>query len=44
MATTYLTFELWITITGIYLLLALSLSLVLAWIESRLRYDRLLGS
>jgi polar amino acid transport system permease protein len=29
MATTYLTFEVWITITGVYLLMALSLSLVL---------------
>jgi polar amino acid transport system permease protein len=37
MATTYLTFEIWITITGIYLLMALSLSLVLRRVESRLR-------
>jgi polar amino acid transport system permease protein len=44
MATTYLTFELWITITGIYLLMALSLSLIVSRIESRLRADRFLGS
>jgi len=37
MATTYLAFEVWITITGIYLFLAVSLSLALRRVESRLR-------
>ena len=35
MASTYLTFEVWITITGIYLLMALSLSLALRRVENR---------
>lgn len=37
MASTYLTFEIWITITGLYLLLTLSFSLAVSALESRLR-------
>jgi polar amino acid transport system permease protein len=37
MASTYLTFEIWITITGLYLLLTLSFSLAVSVLESRLR-------
>jgi len=36
MSATYLTFEIWITITGLYLLLTLTLSLAVARIEARL--------
>ena len=41
MASTYLTFEVWITITGIYLLMALSLSLALRRLENHLREGRI---
>ena len=37
MASTYRTFEIWITITGLYLLLTLSCSLAISKIENRLR-------
>jgi len=37
MATTYLTFEIWITITGMYLILTLACSLTLAKLENTLR-------
>jgi len=37
MATTYFTFEIWITITGLYLLLTLSCSLAVERLEIRLR-------
>ena len=37
MATTYLTFEIWITITGMYLILTLACSLTLAKLENALR-------
>jgi polar amino acid transport system permease protein len=37
MSTTYLTFEIWITITGMYLILTLACSLTLAKLENALR-------
>lgn len=37
MSATYLTFEIWITVTGLYLLLTLSLSLAVGRLEIRLR-------
>ncbi len=37
MASTYLTFEVWITITILYLSLTLSLSLAFGWIEARVK-------
>jgi polar amino acid transport system permease protein len=37
MSTTYLTFEIWITITGMYLILTLACSLTLAKLENTLR-------
>jgi len=37
MSATYLTFEIWITITGLYLMLTLSLSLVVERFEVYLR-------
>jgi polar amino acid transport system permease protein len=40
MATTYFTFEIWITITGLYLLLTLSCSLAVERLEIRLRKGR----
>ncbi|MFZ0241806.1 MAG: amino acid ABC transporter permease [Desulfobacterales bacterium] len=40
MATTYFTFEIWITITGLYLLLTLSCSLAVERLEIRLRRRR----
>ena len=36
MSATYLTFEVWLTITGMYLALTLSLSLGVRWLEVRL--------
>lgn len=43
MATTYFTFEIWITITGLYLLLTLSCSLAVERLEIRLRKGRAVG-
>ena len=43
MATTYFTFEIWITITGLYLLLTLSCSLAVERLEIRLRKGRTVG-
>lgn len=43
MATTYFTFEIWITITGLYLLLTLSCSLAVERLEIRLRKGRAIG-
>ena len=43
MATTYYTFEIWITITGLYLLLTLSCSLVVERFEIWLRKERTVG-
>ncbi len=37
MASTYLTFEVWITITLLYLSLTLSLSLAFGWLETRMK-------
>jgi polar amino acid transport system permease protein len=43
MATTYFTFEIWITITGLYLLLTLSSSLAVERLEIRMRKGRTVG-
>jgi polar amino acid transport system permease protein len=43
MATTYFTFEIWITITGLYLLLTLSCSLAVERLEIHLRKGRAVG-
>jgi polar amino acid transport system permease protein len=37
MSTTYFTFEIWITITGMYLILTLTCSLTIAKLETALR-------
>jgi len=36
MAATYMTFEIWVTITGMYLLLTLSLSMAVSYVENRM--------
>ncbi len=43
MAATYFTFEIWITITGLYLLLTLSCSLVVSRIENHIRKKYITG-
>ncbi|MFZ1956496.1 MAG: amino acid ABC transporter permease [Desulfobacterales bacterium] len=43
MATTYFTFEIWITITGLYLMLTLSCSLAVERLEIYLRKGRTIG-